>query len=90
MSVCGLSHLFFSSPTSFQILLFILECTIFNFSSTIPLYDYYRGKKDTKASIRLSRDGKELDFTVVRKPFRLKGDRFGEKLFEKCALFCFR
>jgi C-terminal processing protease CtpA/Prc len=67
--------------------MFILECTIFNYSPTIPLCDHYRGKKDTKASIRLSRDGKELDFTVVRKPFRLKGDRLGGKLFEKCALF---
>ena len=48
-----------------QISLSVLFFLIFHFN--------FRGKKDTKASIRLNRDGKELDFTVVRKPFRLKG-----------------
>jgi len=32
-----------------------------------------RGEKDTKASIRLSRAGKAMDFEVIRKPFKLKG-----------------
>ena len=42
----------------------------------VPFFNFvffFRGKKDTKASLRLNRDGKEMDFTVIRKPFRLKG-----------------
>jgi hypothetical protein len=50
--------------------------------TTTNTYDYefnfytcLRGKKDTKASLRLNRAGKDIDFTVVRKAFRLKGKK---------------
>ena len=33
---------------------------------------YMRGKKDTKASIRVERKGETLDFTVLRNPFKFK------------------
>lgn len=33
---------------------------------------YMRGKKGTKASIRVKRKGAELDYTVTREPFKLK------------------
>jgi len=31
-----------------------------------------RGKAGTKASLRILRDGKEIDFTILRRPFKLK------------------
>ena len=48
-------------------------CKLILFFISSYFFSCCRGKKDTKASIRLNRDGKELDFTVVRKAFRLKG-----------------
>lgn len=36
-----------------------------------------RGKPDTKASVTVRRGGKELDFVVVRKAFKLKGVSWG-------------
>lgn len=37
-----------------------------------------RGQPDTKASLTVSRGGKEMDFVVVRKAFKLKGVSWGK------------
>jgi C-terminal processing protease CtpA/Prc len=46
-----------------------------------------RGKKDTKASLRLNRDGKEIDFTVVRQSFRLKGVSWSKGMIKGTSLY---
>ena len=61
------SHLSFA-----QIVTYILTITN-TINYELNFYSYLRGKKDTKASLRLNRAGKDIDFTVVRKAFRLKG-----------------